>query len=134
MLLFSINRSRGYENPSLDIIVTERGKYKGKFPFKCFNCGKVGHFVAKCPYAKNESSDNEEDYNKERENIINTKIATNRTSMKRRRTLISRRRASTQKGLVTHLKKAVKAVLIVIEKKLSLWKSKQILMKTKGNK
>jgi hypothetical protein len=24
MLLFSINRSRGYENPSLDIIVTER--------------------------------------------------------------------------------------------------------------
>jgi hypothetical protein len=28
------------------------GKYKGKLPFKCFNCGKVGHFVAKCPYAK----------------------------------------------------------------------------------
>jgi hypothetical protein len=24
MLLFSINRSRGYENPSLEIIVTER--------------------------------------------------------------------------------------------------------------
>jgi hypothetical protein len=24
MLLFSINRSRGYENPSLDIIVTEQ--------------------------------------------------------------------------------------------------------------
>jgi hypothetical protein len=42
------------------------GKYKGKFPFKCFNCGKVGHFVAKCPYEKNESSDNEEDYNVKR--------------------------------------------------------------------
>jgi hypothetical protein len=54
--------------------------------------------------------------------------------MKRRRTLIRRRRASTQKGLVTHLKKAVKEVLIVIEKKLSLWKSKQILMKIKGKK
>jgi hypothetical protein len=39
------------------------GKYKGKFPFKCFNCGKVGHFVAKCPYAKDESSDDEEDHN-----------------------------------------------------------------------
>jgi hypothetical protein len=27
-------------------------KYKGKLPYKCFNCGKVGHFVTKCPYAK----------------------------------------------------------------------------------
>ncbi|XXG85802.1 hypothetical protein AAC387_Pa11g0820 [Persea americana] len=25
------------------------GKYKGKLPFKCFNCAGVGHFVAKCP-------------------------------------------------------------------------------------
>jgi hypothetical protein len=22
------------------------GKYKGKLPFKCFNCGKVGHFAS----------------------------------------------------------------------------------------
>jgi hypothetical protein len=36
------------------------GKYKGKLPFKCFNCGKVRHFVSKCPYVKNESSDEEE--------------------------------------------------------------------------
>jgi hypothetical protein len=39
------------------------GKYKGKFPFKFFNYGKVGYFAAMCPYAKNERSDNEEDYN-----------------------------------------------------------------------
>jgi hypothetical protein len=39
------------------------GKYKGKLPFKCFNCGKVGHFVDKCPYAKDESSDDEEYHN-----------------------------------------------------------------------
>ena len=39
------------------------GKYKVKFPFKCFNCGKIGHFAAKCLYEKNESSDNEEEYN-----------------------------------------------------------------------
>jgi predicted ATP-dependent serine protease len=35
------------------------GKYKGKLPFKCFNCGKVGHFVAKCPYPKEYSKDEE---------------------------------------------------------------------------
>ena len=28
------------------------GKYKGKLPFKCFNCGRVGHYAAKCPHKK----------------------------------------------------------------------------------
>jgi hypothetical protein len=39
MLLFSINRSRGYENPSLDIIVTERCLIGG-FPLEeaCEHC------------------------------------------------------------------------------------------------
>ena len=39
------------------------GKYKGKLPFNCFSCGKVGHFPTKFFYAKNESSDDEEYYN-----------------------------------------------------------------------
>ena len=26
------------------------GRFKGKLPFKCFECGKVGHYAAKCPY------------------------------------------------------------------------------------
>jgi hypothetical protein len=26
------------------------GKYKCKFPFKCFNRGKIGHFSSKCPH------------------------------------------------------------------------------------
>ena len=60
MLLFSINRSRGYENPSLDIIVTERCSIGGcpleeacehcyliqvLFLFRCyFCCYFVYHF------------------------------------------------------------------------------------------
>ena len=25
------------------------GKYKGKIPLKCFDCGRIGHFASKCP-------------------------------------------------------------------------------------
>ena len=28
------------------------GKYKGKLPLKCFNCGRIGHFSSKCTYPK----------------------------------------------------------------------------------
>jgi hypothetical protein len=28
------------------------GKYQGKFPFKCFNCQKIGHFETKFPHKK----------------------------------------------------------------------------------
>jgi hypothetical protein len=30
------------------------GRYKGKFPLICFNCGKIEHFASKCPYLKQE--------------------------------------------------------------------------------
>ena len=35
------------------------GKYKGKIPLICFNCGKIGYFANKCPYPKKEESDDE---------------------------------------------------------------------------
>jgi transposase InsO family protein len=37
------------------------GKYKGKLPFKCFNCGRIGHFANKCPHKrKDQTCDDEE--------------------------------------------------------------------------
>ena len=39
------------------------GKYKGNMPFKCFNCGKIGHFASKCPHKqKGQISNDEENY------------------------------------------------------------------------
>jgi hypothetical protein len=37
-------------------------KYKGKLPFKCFNFGRVGHFVSKCPYEKREDNNDGEEH------------------------------------------------------------------------
>jgi hypothetical protein len=40
------------------------GKYKGKMPFKCFNCGKIGHFANKCPHKRKDHTYDEEEKKK----------------------------------------------------------------------
>lgn len=37
-------------------IMRKLRKNKKKMPLKCFNCGKAGYFVAKCPYENNENT------------------------------------------------------------------------------
>ena len=34
-------------------------RFKGKLRFKCFYCGRVGHYVTKCPHKHNHEKENE---------------------------------------------------------------------------
>ena len=38
------------------------GRYKGRLPLKCFNCGKIRHFAAKCPHKGYRGMSNQNKY------------------------------------------------------------------------
>ncbi|XP_059067536.1 uncharacterized protein LOC131858341 [Cryptomeria japonica] len=55
------------------------GKYRGKLHFKFFDYGKIGHFVAKCPYKKEDKNegnvkDTDKKFYKPRRNLQKKKV------------------------------------------------------------
>ena len=46
------------------------GRYKGKSPLKCFNCGRIGHILENCYYKKRSLNNKKRFYSKDEDNSL----------------------------------------------------------------
>jgi hypothetical protein len=58
---FKVDKNEDFEPDEIESTFVRRlkkgsDKYQGKFPFKCFNCGKIGRFAYKCPHKKQDKN------------------------------------------------------------------------------
>jgi hypothetical protein len=58
---FKEDKNEDFETDEIEAKFVRRlkkgsGKYQGKFHFKFFNCGKIGHFASKCPHKKQDQN------------------------------------------------------------------------------
>jgi hypothetical protein len=66
---FKANKNEDFDPDEIEAKFVKRlkkgsGKYKGKLIFKCFNCGKIGHFENKCPHKRNDQTCDDEEKHK----------------------------------------------------------------------